>query len=232
VAGFVAAGIHIDAAVAEDCNAAGASQIEIAAASVYRQAVAAMKRSHLSDCSESTRMDHPWVRLSLELKLLGRRTDCTEPDMGLASHWHSSEDCIAASGPAVIEATEHSAGGCTSEAAGIGQHTTMRRMSLVARQDCCSGILLVIAAPGRLWAAGYMYADRDTAAAAAAVAAEAVAAVAAELRILHFAPAGIDCIDRGNDWMQAAGIGRLGSKTFLWIEGGCGRARPSRGGAT
>jgi len=74
-----------------------------------------------------------------------------------------------------------------------------------------------------------MYAGQGTV--AAAVAAEVVAVVAAELGILHFARAGIDCTDRGNDWTKVAGIGRLGSKTFC-RDSGCGRARPSRGGAT
>jgi hypothetical protein len=125
----------------------------------------------------------------------------------------------------VIEATEHSAGDCTSEAAGIGQHTTLKRKSLAAKQDCCSSILLATVAPDRQRAAGYKYAVRGIVAAAAE---EAAAAVAADLRILHFALAGIGCIDRGNDWTRAAGIGRPGSKT-LCRGSGCGQATPSRG---
>ena len=59
MAGSVAAGIHIDAAVAEDYNAAEASRIEIAGVNVHRQVAAAMRKSRLSDCSENMRMDHP-----------------------------------------------------------------------------------------------------------------------------------------------------------------------------
>jgi hypothetical protein len=174
-------------------------------------------------------MGHPWVRLSLELKLPDRQMGCIGQSMVPVSRWHSSEDCSAVSDPAVTGATEHSAEDCTSEAAGIGQRTTKRTMSPVARQGRCSCILLATAVPGHQWAAGCMYAGQGTV--AAAVAAEVVAVVAAELSILHFARAGIDYIDRGNDWMKAAGIGHLGSKTFC-RDGGCGRARPSRGGAT
>lgn len=85
VADSVASGTHIDAAAAEDCSAAVASQIEIAEASVYRQAAAVMRKSHSSGCLENMHKDHPWVRLSLGQELQGRRTDCTEPDMGLVS---------------------------------------------------------------------------------------------------------------------------------------------------
>ena len=59
----------------------------------------------------------------------------------------------------------------------------------------------------------------------AAVAEVAAAAAAAGLSSLHFALAGIGCIDRialGNDWTKAAGIGRPGSKTFYR---GSGRGR-------
>jgi len=222
VADSVAAGTHIDAAVAEDCSAAVASRIEIAGAIVCMQAAAAMRKSHWSGCLENMHTDHPWVRLSLGQELQGRRRDCTEPDMEQVLRWHSSEDYTAVSDLAVIEAIEHNAGDCTSEVAGIDQHTTMRTKLLAAKQDCCSSILLVIAAPGLQWAAGCMYAARGIAAAVEAAGAAAVAG----LGILHFAPAGIDCIDRidlGNDWTKAAGIGRLGSKTFC-RGSGCGRA--------
>ena len=125
VADSVAAGSHIDAAVAEDCSAAVASQIETAEASAYRQAAVAMRKSHSNGCLENMHKDHPWARLSLEQELQGRQTGCTEPGMGQGSRWHNSEDCTAVSGLAVIEATGHSAGDCTSGAAGIGQHTTL-----------------------------------------------------------------------------------------------------------
>ena len=223
VADSVAAGTHIDAAAAEDCSAAVASQIEIAGASVCMQAAAAMRKSHSSGCLENMHTDHPWVRLSLGLELRGRRTDCTELDTEQVSRWHSSEDCTAVSGLAVIAVIEHSAGDCTSGVAGIGQHTTMRTKLLSAKQDRCSSILLATAAPGRQWAAGCMYAAQGTA--AAAVEAAAVAA-AAGLGILHSAQAGTDCIGRiglGNDWTKAAGIGRRGSKT-LCRNSGCSRA--------
>lgn len=222
VADSVAAGTHIDAAVAEDCSAAVASQIEIAGASACMQAAAAMRKSHSSGCLENMHTDHPWVRLSLGLELRGRRSDCTEPDTEQVSRWHSSEDCTAVSGLAVIAVIEHSAGDCTSGVAGIGQHTTMRTKLLSAKQDRCSSILLATAAPGRQWAAGCMYAAQGT---AAVVEAAAVAA-AAGLSILHFARAGTDCIGRiglGNDRTKAAGIGRRGSKT-LCRNRGCSRA--------
>ena len=125
VADSVAAGSHIDAAVAEDCSAAVASQIETAEASAYKQAAVAMRTSHLNGCLENMHTDHPWVRLSPGLELLGMRMDCTEPDTGQGSRWHNSEDCTAVSGLVVIEAIGHSAGDCTSEAAGIDQHTTL-----------------------------------------------------------------------------------------------------------
>ena len=86
--------------------------------------------------------------MSLELKLPDRQRGCIERCMGPVSRWHSSEDCSAVSDPAVIGATEHSAEDCTSEAAGIGQHTTKRTMSPVARQRRCSCILLATAVPG------------------------------------------------------------------------------------
>jgi hypothetical protein len=156
------------------------------------------------------------------------RKDCTEPDMGQGSRWHSSEGYTAVSGLGVIEVIERSAGDCTSEAADIGQHTTPRTKWLAAKPEYCSGILLATAAPDLQRVAGYMCAGLGIAAAAAV---EAAAAVAVDLRILHFARAGIDCIVRGNDWTKAAGIGRPGSKT-LCRGSGCGRARPSRGGAT
>jgi hypothetical protein len=225
VADSVAAGTHIDAAAAEGYSAAVAIQIETAEASVCRKAAAAKRKSHSSGCLENMHMDRPWVRLSLEQELLGRRTDCTGPDMGPGSRWHSSEDCTAVSDLVVIEATEHSAGGCTSGAAGIGQHTTPRTKSLAVKQDCCSSILLATVALDRQRAAGYMYAVQGIVAAAAV---EAAAAAAADLRILHFALAGIGCIDRGNDWTRAVGIGRPGSKT-LCRGSGCGQATPSRG---
>ena len=82
VADSVAAGTHIDAAAAEDYSAAVAIQIEIAEASVCRKAAAAKRKSHSSGCLENMHTDRPWVRLSLEQELLGRRTDCTGPDMG------------------------------------------------------------------------------------------------------------------------------------------------------
>jgi len=228
VADSVAVGTHIDAAVAEDCSAAVASQIVIVEASVCRQAAAAMRKSHSNGCLENMHTDHPWARLSLEQELPGKRKGCTGPGMEQNSYWHSSEDCTAVSGLVVIGVTERSAGDCTSEAAGIGQRTTMRTKSLAVKQDCCSSILLATAVPDRQRAAGCMYAAQGIAAAAA----EAAAAVAvAGLRILHFALAGIDCIDPGNDWRRAAGIGRPGSKTFC-RDGGCSRARPSRGVAT
>ena len=81
----VASGTHIDAAVAEDCNAALASQIAIAEASVCRQAAGATRKSHSSGCLENMHKDHPWVRLLLGQELQDRRTDCTGPDMGLVS---------------------------------------------------------------------------------------------------------------------------------------------------
>lgn len=226
----VAPGTHIDAAVAEDYSAAVASRIEIVEASVCRQAAAAMRKSHSSGCLENMHTDHPWVRWSPEQELLGKQTDCTEPDMGQDSRWHSSEDYTAVSGLAVIVVIERSAGDCMSEAAGIGQHTMMRTKSLAVKQDCCSSILLVTAVPDRQQAVGCMCAAQGIAAAAAAVEAAAAVAVAG-LRILHFALAGIDCIDPGNDWTRAAGIGRPGSKTFC-RDGGCGRTRPSRGDVT
>lgn len=89
------------------------------------------------------------------------------------------------------------------------------------KQDYCSGILLATAAPGRQWPAGCMYAALGI----AAVVEAAAAGPAAGLGILHFALAGIGCIDRialGNDWTKAAGIGRPGSKTFYR---GSGRGR-------
>ena len=90
------------------------------------------------------------------------------------------------------------------------------------KQDYCSGILLATAVPDHQWAAGCMYAALGI----AAVVEAAAAGPAAGLGILHFALAGIDCIDRialGNDWTKAAGIGRPGSKTFC-RGSGCGRA--------
>jgi hypothetical protein len=228
VADSAAAGTHIDAAVAEDCSAAVANRTVIVEASVYRQAAAATRKSHSSGCLENMHTDHPWVRLSLGQELPGKRTGCTEPDMGQSSRWHSSGDYTAVSGLVVIGVIERSAGDCTSEAAGIGQHTTKRTKSLAVKQDCCSSILLATVVPDHQQVAGCMYAAQGIAAAAA----EAAAAVAvAGLRILHFALAGIDCIDPGNDWRRAAGIGRPGSKTFC-RDGGCSRARPSRGVAT
>lgn len=125
VADSIAAGTHIDAAVAEDCSAAVASQIEIVEASACKQAAVAMRKSHSNGCLENMHTDHPWVRLSPGLELLGMRMDYTELDTGQGSRWHNSEDCTAVSGLAVIEAIERSAGDCTSEAAGIGQHTTL-----------------------------------------------------------------------------------------------------------
>lgn len=125
VADSVAAGTHIDAAVAEDCSVAVASQIEIVEASACKKAAVAMRKSHSNGCLENMHTDHPWVRLSPGLELLGMRMDYTELDTGQGSRWHNPEDCTAVSGLAMIEAIEHSAGDCTSEAAGIGQHTTL-----------------------------------------------------------------------------------------------------------
>jgi len=226
VADSVAADNHIDAAVAEDYNAAVASQTEIAEASVCRPAVAAMEKSHSSGCLENMHTGHPWVRLSPEQELPDMRMDCTEPGMEPVLRWHSFEDYTVVSGLVVTEAIEHSAEGCTSEVAGIGLHKMVQTKWLSARRDCCSGILLATAALDRQWAAGCMYAAQGIAAVV-----EGAAAVAAELCILHFAPAGIDYIDRGNDWTRAAGIDRPGSKTWC-RDSGCGRTRPSRGDVT
>lgn len=223
VADSVASGMHTDAAVAEDCSAAVVSQTEIAEASVCMQVAAAMRKSHSSGCLENKHTDHPWVRLLLEQELQDRRTDCTEPDTELVLRWHNSEDYTAVSGLAVIEAIERRAEDCTSGVAGIGQHTTMRTKWLAVKQEHCSSILLATAAQGRQWAAGCMYVAQGI---AAAVEAAAAAAAAAGLRILHFALAGIGCMDRidlGNDWTKAAGIGRPGSKTCC-RGSGCGRA--------
>jgi hypothetical protein len=138
-------------------------------------------------------MDRPWDRSSPEPKPLGMQMDCTVLGIGPVSRSHNFEGYTAAFGPAVVEATEHSVGDCTSEAAGIGQCVTMRTKSLVASRCCYSGILPATAAPDRRSAAGCMVADQDTAAEAEA------AAVPAELRILRSALAGIDCIDPGSD---------------------------------
>ena len=89
------------------------------------QAAGEMGKSQSNDCWENRHMDHPWDRSSPEQEPLGIQKDCTVPGMEPASHSHSFEGCTAVSGLAVIEATGHSAGDCTSGAAGIGQHTTL-----------------------------------------------------------------------------------------------------------
>jgi hypothetical protein len=106
----------------------------------------AREMSHLSDYLVNTRMGRPWDHLSPEQKPLDMQRDCTEPDTGPASRSHSFEGCTAVSGLAMPEVTGHSAADYTSAAAGIGQHTTMRMKSLVAKQHCCSGILLATVA--------------------------------------------------------------------------------------
>lgn len=78
------------------------------------------------------RTGRPWDHSSHEQELLGMRRDCietgTEP-----SHSHSSEDCTAVSAPVAAAAIGHSAVGCTSAAAGIGQHTTRQMKWPVVR---------------------------------------------------------------------------------------------------